>query len=698
MELMDLYRQIKNPIDDPRVLQMLIDAYAETSKHGTFYTSLTRRQQKANVGKYYIDDSDKFYSMMFNNWKNSIVSMSKERYEHLRRLGKCAPDFVKLRNFLRTVPDVKTRKEVTNIIYANYQDRELSDALDKYKWDSIGEYSGWEHVHSRYADIEKRDVYENVEHRLYLNTDPLDTLKMATLMVQKFKEKDLPYYFKFDSAGRRDDTIVLYTPTDKLDLYTNLLKEIIKENPDIASRLQRPPVLTGLIEPWLGYGSEPSVDKDGNNRSFNSVRAPLIEKTISKAVKKWMGENLNKYMDYKGQKITVQQYFNIGLYTVMMKELQERYKYKLKGESDEDFARRRGYYGSDLESETFRKLIYNFVQSKSDVLFKAYLSGEPLKEKIEVPARFGKSIPLEGRYFKETMQKMARYISSTNPMFIQQIGEELRQTAQENGIDPNRYCFDQRAVIQLKKEDQKRKQTEDTKSVPKTEPINEETVTAENFPKMINPYLVNKEVKGPNGQLMPASEYLQKIVFPHMPENGVIILKNGSTLSVKQFTEEGILGECQTRYNGNFYQYFLEKTKSNFGVLKLKGKKDAVEIDTKDLTSYIEPETLQQTITQPNGSSLDAKTCIESMYLDYIPYTGKVTLTNGQSISVKQYIEEVLIPETKNKYNGYLGSTIVATTRNNRGTIDMNPKNLERNVKNMKPGDSGNPLRPYGKQ
>ena len=694
MELTDLYRQIKNPIDDPRVLQMLVDAYAESSKYGTFYTSLTKRQQKENVGKHYVDDYDKFYSMMFNDWKNAITSMSRERYEHLRRLGKCQPDFVKLRNFLKTVPDVKTKNEVTSIIFSDHKDQELSEALYKYRWDYIGEGSGWEHVHSRYADIEKRDVYEEVEHRLYLNTDPLDTLKMATLMVQKFKEKDLPYYFKFSPSGGRDDTIVLYTPTDKLDIYANLLREIVRDNPDIASRMQRPPVLNGLIEPWMGYGSEPTEDEFGKKRSFNSVRAPLIEKAIAKTTKKWMTENVNKYIDYKGQKITVQQYFSIGLYTVMMKELQKRYEYKLNGESEESFAKRRGYYGSDLKSETFRKLIYNFVQSKSDILLNFYLKGESVDEKMSVPARFGKEITLEPRFFKETIQKMARYISTTDPMFIQQIGEEIRQTAKENGIDPDKYCFDQRAVLQLKKEDQRRKQN------PIAEvqtPINMDKVTAENFPKMINPELINKEVKAPNGQMMEASLYLQNIVFPHMPENGVIVLKNGSAISVKQFVEEGILGECQTKYNGNFYQYLLEKTKNNFGVLKLKGKYDEVEIETKDLSSYIDPETLQQRITQPNGSSLDAKTCIESMYLDYVPYTGRVTLTTGQSISVKQYIEEVLIPETQNKYNGYLGSTIIATTRANSGTIDMNPKHLDHNRQEMKPGDSGNPLRPYGK-
>ena len=146
MELTDLYRQIKNPIDDPRVLQMLVDAYAESSKYGTFYTSLTKRQQKENVGKHYVDDYDKFYSMMFNDWKNAITSMSRERYEHLRRLGKCQPDFVKLRNFLKTVPDVKTKNEVTSIIFSDHKDQELSEALYKYRWDYIGEGSGWVHL------------------------------------------------------------------------------------------------------------------------------------------------------------------------------------------------------------------------------------------------------------------------------------------------------------------------------------------------------------------------------------------------------------------------------------------------------------------------------------------------------------------------------------------------------------------------
>lgn len=703
MELMDLYRKIKNPLDDPKVLGMLIDAYAESPQYSGFYSSLTKRQKKENVGKYYIDASDKFYSMMFNNWKNSIVSMTKERYDHLRRLGKCGPDFIKMRNFLMTVQDVTTKKEATDIIYGNYADKELRDALENYSWNSLGTGASWEHVHSRYSDMEKRDVYEDVEHRLYLNTDPLDTLPMATYMVEKFREKNLPYYFKFSGSGGRDDTIVLYTPTERLETYIELLREIVKEHPDIASRMQRPPALTGLIEPWMGYGSEPGLDKNGENQSFNGVRSPIIEKAISNAVKRWMGENINKHMDYNGKKITVQQYFNIGLYNIMINNLRKRYNTRYKSETDEHFAQRSGYYGTDLDSQTFNQLIYNFVQAKSNDLFRAYFQGVPLQEKMTINARFGKQIELNGRYFEETMHKMAKHIARFNPMFIQTIREEIMKSTSQYGIDPNNYCFDLAAVAKLQKEDQRQRRMQPAqpnqsfttgKVNQASSEVNEDAVTKEDLPKLINPALVNKTVKTPDGKLIPASQYLQTFVFPHLPSNGVIVLKNGTPWTVKQFIEEGILGECQTKYAGNLYQYLLEKTKTNFGVLKLKGKNDEVEIAAQELVNYLNPETLQKTITLPNRQQYSAKACISSMYLDYVPYNGEVTLKNGQHVSAKDYIEKVLIPETQTTYAGYLGNVILDTTRRNDGTIDMNPKHFEKNVTDMKPSGEGKKIAP----
>ena len=72
-------------------------------------------------------------------------------------------------------------------------------------------------------------------------------------------------------------------------------------------------------------------------------------------------------------------------------------------------------------------------------------------------------------------------------------------------------------------------------------------------------------MKLPNGAEISARQYIQEIVFPLLPKNGVVILDNGGVLSVKQFIEECVMYECQEKYNGDFPRYMAEKTRNNLG-------------------------------------------------------------------------------------------------------------------------------------
>ena len=148
MELRDLYNQIRNPIDDLGVIEKLINAYANSSRgFGGYYGHLTKMVQKEHSkGQYYRDDADRFYAMLFNKWKNSIVAMTKEEFIELYKMGSYGQDFIKMRNYLRNVPDVFTMKEADEIFCGSKDDKELENALEKYSWKSFGSGSGWVHV------------------------------------------------------------------------------------------------------------------------------------------------------------------------------------------------------------------------------------------------------------------------------------------------------------------------------------------------------------------------------------------------------------------------------------------------------------------------------------------------------------------------------------------------------------------------
>lgn len=284
MELMELYNQIQNPIDDPQVIKKLITAYANSSGNWSgFYNQLIKTVKKQWVSeKHYAADRDKFYSMMFNKWKNNIVAMTRAKPDVY------VQDFTKLGEYLKDVPDVSTQKETHDVFFGSKNDKELEDAIKKYRWTKLGEYSSWRHVCSHYVTMGE-DPYPNIEHRLYLNTEIMDTYKMITYLVEKCDEYHLPYYFKFDPDGDRDDTIVIYSSTENLTKYVEILQEIKREHPELVDKAKEPPILTGKIDGWIGYGSEPSKTPDGKRRSFNEVRSKAIVPVIAQLTKQWVG-------------------------------------------------------------------------------------------------------------------------------------------------------------------------------------------------------------------------------------------------------------------------------------------------------------------------------------------------------------------------------------------------------------------------
>lgn len=112
MKYIDIYNNISNPLDDEDILDTLSEVYANRQfKLGGFYSSLVETTEKEYMGKYNPDESNKFYATAFNKWKNGIVSLTKEEFEQLKARKSYDDRLIKLRNYLKTVPDVTTEEE-----------------------------------------------------------------------------------------------------------------------------------------------------------------------------------------------------------------------------------------------------------------------------------------------------------------------------------------------------------------------------------------------------------------------------------------------------------------------------------------------------------------------------------------------------------------------------------------------------------
>lgn len=711
MELMELYNQIHNPIDDISVIEKLINAYANNSKgFGGYYGQLTKTVQKEhNKGQYYREDADRFYAMLFNKWKNSIVAMTKDEFVELYKQGSYGQDFIKMRNYLKNIPDVSTMKEADEIFYGSKGDKELEDALEKYSWKSFGGGSGWIHVCSRYLTA-KKDQYPNVEHRLYLDTESLDTYKMTTYLVEKCDEHNLPYYFKFDQYADRDDTIVIYSSTENLTKYVEILQEIKREHPELVSRAKEPPVLTGKIDGWIGYGSEPAKTPDGQRHSFNEIRAKVLENSIGKVTKQWIMNHRNQQITYQGQKMLFQEYIAMKSTEKLIADLERRYlSYE---ENDKKVAQRNGirynpttvndrlgYTLQDVRSPQFKQNIYRVLRDKMISSLPQVCNGSYKDmDAINMNVRNGKQITFSGYDLETIIQQSSVNISKNDPNFISSVQAEIKNNAKQYGIDSEKFCFDTKAretmrTMTAQREAQKQqqarqvetkiKQPQNDKAV-STKSIDMNSLNVQTLPEIINPALMERKMKLPNGAEISARQYIQEIVCPQLPKNGIVILDNGAVLPVKQFIEEGVMFECQEKYNGDFPRYMAERTRNNLGVISIENGDEKYEINPVEITEFINPALLEKKVKLPNGVEISARQYIQEVYAPHIPANGRVTLSNGVDISVKQYIEEELLWKDLEKYNGDISQILYNATRNNTGTINADPQQLQQTLIEMR--------------
>lgn len=711
MELMELYNQIHNPIDDISVIEKLINAYANNSKgFGGYYGQLTKTVQKEhNKGQYYREDADRFYAMLFNKWKNSIVAMTRDEFVELYKQGSYGQDFIKMRNYLKNIPDVSTMKEADEIFYGSKGDKELEDALEKYSWKSFGGGSGWIHVCSRYLTA-KKDQYPNVEHRLYLDTESLDTYKMTTYLVEKCDEHNLPYYFKFDQYADRDDTIVIYSSTENLTKYVEILQEIKREHPELVSRAKEPPVLTGKIDGWIGYGSEPAKTPDGQRHSFNEIRAKVLENSIGKVTKQWIMNHRNQQITYQGQKMLFQEYIAMKSTEKMIADLERRYlSYE---ENDKKVAQRNGirynpttvndrlgYTLQDVRSPQFKQNIYRVLRDKMISSLPQVCNGSYKDmDAINMNVRNGKQITFSGYDLEIIIQQLSVNISKNDPNFISSVQAEIKNNAKKYGIDSEKFCFDTKAretmrTMTAQREAQKQqqarqvetkiKQPQNDKAV-STKSIDMNSLNVQTLPEIINPALMKRKMKLPNGAEISARQYIQEIVCPQLPKNGIVILDNGAVLPVKQFIEEGVMFECQEKYNGDFPRYMAERTRNNLGVISIENGDEKYEINPVEITEFINPALLEKKVKLPNGVEISARQYIQEVYAPHIPANGRVTLSNDVDISVKQYIEEELLWKDLEKYNGDISQILYNATRNNTGTINADPQQLQQTLIEMR--------------
>ena len=670
----ELYNSITNPLDDDTVISDLISAYAE-QKNIYSYLTKVHVDDKEYKGQYYPQIKDKLYAKLFKIWKENVLSLTDRQVDWLiQHSSSVEEDYHQLRTYLKTVPDIKTKQEFMELVY-----KDENNLIEKYGWQSLGKYSGWTHISSRYLTARKEAGFE-IEHRLYLNTESIDTEAVASFFIDKCMEKKIPFYFKYDEYGNRDDTIVIYSDTEHLEQYITILRELKKENVELFSRTHQPPILTGKIDNWIGYGAEPQVLPNGERTSFNEVRSKAIEKGIKSAVSNWIYDHQNDLINYNGNRITLSEYLTIKITEKIITSYKDDIdRYAEKG-MVQQFYDIYGLVPNDFIKGNLKQVIEHYAKQNIATVIASRKNNKTLDKKINIPTRDGKKIGIYDSDFDTIFRKVTKQIIKHDPNFKKTVKDAIVRESKTMGIDTDKYCFDIASRDKLLTYQEPVNKQQDNRSSSKDGYV----VDVSTICDKLNPALMERKLRYPNGVETSAVQYIQEYFYPFITEDGFFTVKNGARITYRQFIEEFVIYIGLTKCNGDVAGLIEATTKKNQGLITINNGTESISFHPVEITNYLNPALMERKLRYPNGTETSAVQYIQEYFSPYIPENGMIILKNGHDIPVKQFIEEFVMFEGQTKYNGDIARLMEATTRSNHGNVFFDRKKEYQKQKELK--------------
>mgnify|MGYP003291551506 CR=1 FL=1 len=140
-------------------------------------------------------------------------------------------------------------------LYHDKSDPKIPNFSEQYSYipdTEILEGGGW-------FQVDGLGTFFPVKHRIYINCLNKNLIPLSKKFAGHCIERDLPFVFKADSIGsNRDDALVIYSSTDSYEEYIEILRTIAQESPELIEGCAKPPILTGVLDGWMGLADEDS--------------------------------------------------------------------------------------------------------------------------------------------------------------------------------------------------------------------------------------------------------------------------------------------------------------------------------------------------------------------------------------------------------------------------------------------------------
>lgn len=465
----EFYKKVKNPLDKENFLTILAEQRKKIErpsliKHTIVDTNYTESDRQSDIRNYDYN-KELFYSGVVG-----INSFSSHEYmsnpiirnyfftkvyqywlEDLKEMSKQNAIAKQIYNFLLSSPKVETKHDLNALFGASVlRDRRLLieaaerklgtkaspimniEEADRIEASLVAKFglnnemkkilksispisanSDFHYIASRKTLEDYRPTLFNdshFDHRFYINIKPERIYEFLSIFLDKCREKELPYYFKFEERGgnhARADTLIIYTKQDNLLNYYEALKEMAKENPELKDMVGKPALLVGEIDGWIGYGE----DAHQEGESYSSTRSTIFYDAMDEALIEALRKNEIVLTDKKSQ-ISLREYV---LDAAFKKE-------------DRDCARK------------------NFLQIINELNVK----------QGSKPINYDKNNPYNKTHFTNTKKVMAPLYNILPalmgvPNFKATVEAKVQEKMYQDGIDINNCAFNQNFVMRSTK-------------------------------------------------------------------------------------------------------------------------------------------------------------------------------------------------------------------------------------------------------
>lgn len=464
MELIDIYKNSNNPMDDEKIIEKLINLWKKSNRTGykfsttidcenrpSMYGLLSKAEQMDNSA-YNMKDRDCFLVELYNTWIHNILSLNDFQKSIVSK------NYYNLDMLIEKFKSIGEVKDYNDVM-------QISNNPKNYRSDSDVEYTGANGAFD-YISSSKVSGYVNnlgdVKHRIYIGAKCQDIYKLAHEFWKECTNRNIPYEFKFDRVFQnRKDTIIIYSDDENFATYMEILDSIKQKYPDIVARCDKPSDIVSNVFGWLGVADEPNriyaIDGKLDNPSYTQSRAVIIEEAMDKTVVQEIVKNINndEILEYKGKQATIFVWLKQALFNAIKEEISDSNLHPLLANKYTEL--------SDLKKNVIDNYVHNYVHDLSNKelcnmirYFEDFAESRWQQDKsliCETPVfdnEFKLNIdkkykPMRCKISLGTLDKMMKnmmyVLENNNPKITMSFRENLDIVAKEHYIDSSKFSF-----------------------------------------------------------------------------------------------------------------------------------------------------------------------------------------------------------------------------------------------------------------